>query len=413
MLAKAAELEQQAARMREVAGHVVTGAEGEEAVGATLDALKPGGWVVLHDRRKAPRSPANIDHLVVGPMGLLVIDTKKWSGHVTFNGTLRCNRYSRQSTVTDTVEVADLLRAELAVEGFGDVPVTAVLCFEGDAGLTRAVEVSPNLFLVPGTQLTSWLAARPRLLVADRAQALGAYLDRAHRPRSEPSGPARAPYQPARSKPSQRLPGPPAKVRTASPAPTRVPAPRPPGRSSRRRDRSTSWAELAAATVAILIGIGTLSSLGSGSTESSTGDRPNTASGPPTVASSARTASSTVCSASATRVGVVLGLAVTGAPSSSADECEYRTAAGLAVVYTRVGSSVRTVSGMATLTAPTPVQLSCGEGYFQPVGQALPGRPTVTASKDAATCVSNLRLGWTHARAARAARELVTVVEAG
>jgi hypothetical protein len=148
--------------MHEVAGHVVTGAEGQEAVAATLDLLKSGGWVVLHDRRKAPRSPANIHHLVVGPMGLLVIDAKKWSGRVTFrNGTLRCNGYSRQSTITDTVEVADLLRVELAIEGFGEVPITAVLCFEGDAGVTRPVEVSPSLFLVPRSQLTAWLAQRP------------------------------------------------------------------------------------------------------------------------------------------------------------------------------------------------------------------------------------------------------------
>jgi hypothetical protein len=149
-------------RMHEVAGHVVTGAEGQEAVAATLDLLKSGGWVVLHDRRRAPRSPANIHHLVVGPMGLLVIDAKKWSGRVTFrNGTLRCNGYSRQSTITDTVEVADLLRVELAIEGFGEVPITAVLCFEGDAGVTRPVEVSPSLFLVPRSQLTAWLAQRP------------------------------------------------------------------------------------------------------------------------------------------------------------------------------------------------------------------------------------------------------------
>jgi len=33
-----------------------------------------------HDRRKSVTSPANLDHVVVGPPGVFVIDTKNWSG---------------------------------------------------------------------------------------------------------------------------------------------------------------------------------------------------------------------------------------------------------------------------------------------------------------------------------------------
>jgi hypothetical protein len=67
---------------------------------------------------------------------------------------------------------------------------------------------------------------------------------------------------------------------------------------------------------------------------------------------------------------------------------------------------------MATLTAPAPVQLFCGEGFFQPAGHPLAGSRSVIARQDAASCVSNLRLGWTQARASQAARQLVTVLGA-
>ncbi len=56
-----------------------TGAEGEERVGARLDRLVSESVRVLHDRR-IPGSRANIDHLVVAPSGVHVIDSKKYQG---------------------------------------------------------------------------------------------------------------------------------------------------------------------------------------------------------------------------------------------------------------------------------------------------------------------------------------------
>jgi Nuclease-related domain len=40
-----------------------------------LAALERQGWAVLHDLA-VPRSRANIDHLVIGPGGVFVIDSK-------------------------------------------------------------------------------------------------------------------------------------------------------------------------------------------------------------------------------------------------------------------------------------------------------------------------------------------------
>jgi len=55
------------------------GAAGEESFGARLDGLREHGFAVLHDRRK-PGGKANIDHLVVGPRGVYVVDAKHYSG---------------------------------------------------------------------------------------------------------------------------------------------------------------------------------------------------------------------------------------------------------------------------------------------------------------------------------------------
>jgi Nuclease-related domain len=46
-----------------------------------LDRLRAEGMGVLHDRR-IPASRANIDHLVVSPAGVFIVDAKNYSGRV-------------------------------------------------------------------------------------------------------------------------------------------------------------------------------------------------------------------------------------------------------------------------------------------------------------------------------------------
>lgn len=55
----------------------VSGAPGEQKVGAALDGIS--GIIVLHDRHK-PRSRSNIDHVAVTPAGVWVIDAKVRAG---------------------------------------------------------------------------------------------------------------------------------------------------------------------------------------------------------------------------------------------------------------------------------------------------------------------------------------------
>lgn len=57
------------------------GAEGERRIAHRLDPLVDEGMVVMHDR-KLPGTRANIDHIVVAPSGVYVIDAKHWSGKI-------------------------------------------------------------------------------------------------------------------------------------------------------------------------------------------------------------------------------------------------------------------------------------------------------------------------------------------
>jgi len=50
------------------------GAAAEVAVGETLNELRHEGWIVMHDIERVGR--ANIDHLVCGPSGVFLIETK-------------------------------------------------------------------------------------------------------------------------------------------------------------------------------------------------------------------------------------------------------------------------------------------------------------------------------------------------
>ena len=57
------------------------GAAGEVVTAAILESLPRRRWVVLHDLA-LPGSRANVDHLVIGPTGVWVIDTKAYRARI-------------------------------------------------------------------------------------------------------------------------------------------------------------------------------------------------------------------------------------------------------------------------------------------------------------------------------------------
>lgn len=114
-----------------------TGAIGEEALGGMLASMAGPALRVLHDRR-IPRTRANIDHLVVCPTGVFVIDAKRYRGarpqRRVFGGlftprteTLYVGGRDRTKLVDGMTKQLELVKTALADDP--DVPVKGVLCF--------------------------------------------------------------------------------------------------------------------------------------------------------------------------------------------------------------------------------------------------------------------------------------------
>jgi hypothetical protein len=76
------------------------GAHGERRTARLLDRLIRDGYVVFHDLAM-PGSDANVDHLVIGPTGLFVIDSKQWTGsiHQSVDGLVWHNHYPLDRTL--------------------------------------------------------------------------------------------------------------------------------------------------------------------------------------------------------------------------------------------------------------------------------------------------------------------------
>src|SRR6188768_2421918 len=127
--AKAAQLREQADRLDSDADRWELGDLGERVVGGRLELLRADGWYVLHDVRWPGRQRANLDHVVVGPPGVLVVDAKNWSGSVTLDGgRLRQNGHPRDREAHAVAEAADAVAERLGPA----VTVLPVLCLASD-----------------------------------------------------------------------------------------------------------------------------------------------------------------------------------------------------------------------------------------------------------------------------------------
>ena len=114
-----------AAQIRKMAEAWETGSAGEEHTAAQLTRLPPS-FFVLHDLH-VPGSDANIDHLVVGPNGVWLIDTKAYSQPLRlWEGALCHGRYPMTREIEAVIGYAGV------VEQLLKVPVAAVLCFVGN-----------------------------------------------------------------------------------------------------------------------------------------------------------------------------------------------------------------------------------------------------------------------------------------
>jgi hypothetical protein len=128
------------------------GADGEERLGQLLSEHLSDIGHVLHDR-KVPKTRGNIDHLVVAPSGIWIVDAKNYTGKVerryvgglfTGQDRLYVNGRNQTKLVEGLDWQRDAVHAVLEPIGFGAVPIHRALCFTNSSwGLRlRAIRIN-------------------------------------------------------------------------------------------------------------------------------------------------------------------------------------------------------------------------------------------------------------------------------
>lgn len=199
--AAAARAQSRADRLKRVAQNYRAGEEGERLCSELLVQLAPDGFFTLDDRA-LPDAGGNLDHVVVGPSGAFIVDSKNWSGTLTIEGrTLRQNGRRRDNAV-EAVRGQAVRIAELLEEVGLPTDLRPVLCFVGEAKLDTKRSLD-RVHLVNAEDLASFLGSLPRSLsgaaVDERVAALLRVLPRRRDSQGE------APHLPPAEAPTELL----------------------------------------------------------------------------------------------------------------------------------------------------------------------------------------------------------------
>ena len=149
----------------------VTGARGEERFAKVLEGID--GLRILHDRR-VPRSRANVDHIVIAPAGVFVVDTRAYRGTIETRNRdrllrpdyrLYVGRRDCSALATGLGWQVEVVTTALTANDVDPLPpVTPVLFFvDGEWPLFLAPNVYAGVRL-EGTRSIRRLVAKPDVL---------------------------------------------------------------------------------------------------------------------------------------------------------------------------------------------------------------------------------------------------------
>ncbi len=156
------------------------GAEGERRTARALAPLEREGFVMLHDRR-LPGARWNVDHIVIGPAGVFVIETKHLSGKVAIAGdSLRLRGRSADAYLTEVWREAGAVQAVLARElATPAMDVRPILCVPGaELGWSRFREPVAQGVRVHGPRgMVRYLRNLPKRLTLGQVAELAAAVE--------------------------------------------------------------------------------------------------------------------------------------------------------------------------------------------------------------------------------------------
>lgn len=133
------------------------GNEGELYVAAILDGLAADGWRTLHDVSIGERG--NIDHVLVGPGGVLTVETKSHGGR-------------RRADSIDERWLHQAYAQCKQLERFTGMEVDSLLVFSRAFLIGRPVFRTGGVLVLPARMLAGHLAHREPVLSPERVDAV-------------------------------------------------------------------------------------------------------------------------------------------------------------------------------------------------------------------------------------------------
>jgi len=153
--------------------HMKLGLRGEKAVGQYLERLREFGYFVLHDlvERDSSGSEFNIDHILVGPGGIFVLETKtrskpaKGEAIVRYDGdrvSVDGGQWDEGPIRQVKAAVATVRRIIEETTGRMDIPIRPVVLFPG--WFIEPTSSGKLVWVLEPKALPKWLAYEPSKL---------------------------------------------------------------------------------------------------------------------------------------------------------------------------------------------------------------------------------------------------------
>jgi len=140
------------------------GVVGERRTARLLSPLERQGWAVLHDLA-LPGSRANIDHLVIGPGGVFVVDSKQYRGRLQLDPSGRL--WHGRNALTATLRAVSF-EADQAAQVLADPQVVVPIVAVHGAQVPWGKVVVEGVPVVSARRLPSMLRTLPTVLGPER-----------------------------------------------------------------------------------------------------------------------------------------------------------------------------------------------------------------------------------------------------
>jgi hypothetical protein len=146
--------------------------------GTRLEGYLQGSQATILHHLQLPENEGEIDHLVVGPAGITIVDGRYYKrGKAKFEkGQLRIGRHNRTAVVKEVLDQAAAVREMLAKTRYSDVRVEAAIAVGQAGGVPTIGTQDGRRVIVWGTGLIAREASRPGPLSRRRVSNLATRL---------------------------------------------------------------------------------------------------------------------------------------------------------------------------------------------------------------------------------------------